>query len=188
MGYEKLIEALRQEGAEKIAAIRREAEEQGEVVKREAAEKTAALGEEFARRQEEECAAIRREVLAEAVRETRQERLAAEHALAVRLLELARQALPDLRNQHPELFSGLAGELPPAEWEKVKVNLADEEAARRLFPDARVEPDEAVAGGVEAVAAGGKLRVANTLEKRLERGWPELLPRILADIRKEQAP
>lgn len=189
MGYEKLIETLRQEGAEKAAAIRKEAEAEGEVSKRKTAEKTATLREEFARRQEEECAAIRREILAEAVREGRQQRLAAEHELAVRLLDLARQALPVLRDERSEgLFASLAGELPQTGWERVRVNPADLEAARPLFPDAEIEPDETVAGGVEVASAGGKLRVVNTLRKRLERAWPELLSRLMADIRRETAP
>ncbi|MBI1919932.1 MAG: hypothetical protein HYS23_02515 [Geobacter sp.] len=189
MGYEKLIETLRKEGAEKVAAIRQEVEAQGEDFKRETAEKSAALREEFAHRGEEEHAAIQRESLAEALRETRQQRLAAEHELAGRLLELARQALPDLRAEHPgELFATLVKELPQGQWEVVKINPADRKAAKRFFADAKIKTDKAIAGGFEATTDDKRFRVVNTLEKRLERAWPELLPRILADIRREKAP
>lgn len=189
MGYEKLIETLRQEGAEKVAAIRQEVEAQGEDLKRETAEKTATLREEFARRGEEESVAIQREILAEAVRKTRQERLAAEHELAVRLLKLARQALPDLRAEHPgELFATLVKELPQVQWEGVKIKPADRKLAKRFFADAKIETDKAIAGGFEATTDKERFRVVNTLEKRLERAWPELLPRILTDIRREKAP
>jgi V/A-type H+-transporting ATPase subunit E len=35
---------------------------------------------------------------------------------------------------------------------------------------------------MEVIAEGGRVRVDNTLEKRLERAWPELLPRLLNAI------
>jgi V/A-type H+-transporting ATPase subunit E len=34
---------------------------------------------------------------------------------------------------------------------------------------------------MEALADEGRIRVINTLEKRLERGWPELLPVLIEE-------
>jgi len=38
---------------------------------------------------------------------------------------------------------------------------------------------------MESAADGGRLRIVNTLEKRLERGWPELMPELFREIGKE---
>lgn len=189
MGYRELIDALRREGAEKAAAIRKEAETEAEALRRQTAERIDSLRAEYARRSEAACAAIRRDILAEAERKARQLRLTAEHSLATRLLELARKALPGLRDERQgETFAALAAELPPLQWGRVRVNPADEAMARRLFADAEIETDAAAVGGMEAEASGGRFRVVNTLEKRLERGWPELLPRLLAAIRRGMEP
>jgi len=79
------------------------------------------------------------------------------------------------------VFSRLAAELPPIAWETLRVNPADAEVATRLFPRARIVPDSAICGGMEALAEEGRIRVINTLEKRLERVWPELLPALIEE-------
>lgn len=79
------------------------------------------------------------------------------------------------------MFNRLAAELPPAAWETVRVNPTDGELAGHLFPTALIEPDPAISGGMEALAEEGRIRVVNTLEKRLERGWPELFPDLLGE-------
>lgn len=186
MGYRELMEALSLEGEERIAALRREGEAEEERLRGEAAERLRLRGEEYARRTRGACAEASREILAAAEREGALLRLAAEAALAERLLAVARGSLTLLgEGESRELFGFLARELPPVPWERVRVNPADEEEARRLFPGVEVVVDPSLAGGLETVGAGGGLRVDNTLEKRLERGWPELLPRLAADVRRE---
>lgn len=63
----------------------------------------------------------------------------------------------------------------------MRVNPADGERAAVLFPGARIETDPAISGGMEAITEGGRMRVVNTLEKRLARGWPDILPHLLAE-------
>jgi V/A-type H+-transporting ATPase subunit E len=38
---------------------------------------------------------------------------------------------------------------------------------------------------VDATAEGGAIRVVNTLEKRLERAWREMLPLLIKDVYQE---
>jgi hypothetical protein len=95
-------------------------------------------------------------------------------ALAERLHGLALAELPHLRAQNPErLFSALAAELPALAWQKVRVNPADDALARQHFPQAHVECDTQISGGMETEAEGGRIRVNNTLEARLETVWPQ---------------
>ena len=186
MAYRELIDALRQEGEEKRAALRRELDVEAARLEEEAAGRAGRLREEFERRLAEAVADQRRELLAAARKKGELALLAAENALAERLNRIARTSLPLLRGDDPErLFTLLAEELPPADWERVTVNPADAGAARRLFPAAEIVADDAVAGGLAAVASEGRLRVDNTLEKRLERGWPELLPPLMEELRRE---
>jgi V/A-type H+-transporting ATPase subunit E len=84
---------------------------------------------------------------------------------------------------YEDLFAGLAAEAAGAEWGTVRVNPADRELAARYFPRAVVEADASITGGVEAVSTDGAFSVVNTLETRLERAWPELLPEIVAELR-----
>jgi V/A-type H+-transporting ATPase subunit E len=184
MGYQELIAALRQEGEEKLAARRRETDAETARLEEEAAGRSGRLREEFERRRAGVVADRRRDILAAARKRGESALLDAESALAEKLSRIARTSLPLLRGDDPgRLLASLAEELPPAEWELVTVNPADAEAARRLFPAAEIVA-AAAAGGLTAAAAGGRLRVDNTLEKRLERGWPELLPLIMEELRR----
>jgi V/A-type H+-transporting ATPase subunit E len=54
--------------------------------------------------------------------------------------------------------------------------------ARQLFPQAEIVIDEGISGGLVASSADGRITVINTLEKRLERLWPRLVPEILRDV------
>ncbi|HEY6874298.1 MAG TPA: V-type ATP synthase subunit E [Geobacteraceae bacterium] len=186
MGYRELIDALRREGEEKGAALRRETDAEAARLEESAAGRAGRLREEFERRLAGAVADQRREFLANARKKGELALLAAENALAERLGRIAQNSLPLLREDDPErLFTLLAEELPPADWERVTVNPADAGVARRLFPAAEIVADGAVTGGIVAVDSGGRLRVDNTLEKRLERGWPELLPSLMEELRRE---
>jgi V/A-type H+-transporting ATPase subunit E len=182
VGYEDLLAALRREGENKSGLIRQEAEAEAARLREEAAAGRVRLREGFEQEQARAIAAECGAILAEAERTARRIRLAEAGKRAERLYRLALGLLPHLRERdYPGMFSRLAAELPPAAWETVRVNPADGELAGYLFPTALIEPDPAISGGMEALAGGGRIRVVNTLEKRLERGWPELLPDLLGE-------
>ena len=183
MGSEELLAALRSEGDKKAGLIRKEAEAEAARLKDEAAASRARLREEFQQEQARSIAAAEGDILAEAERTARRIRLAEAGKLAERLYDLALRLLPRFRGEdYPRIFSRLAAELPPVDWETIRVNPADAETAGYLHPRARIVPDTAISGGMEALAEGGRIEVVNTLEKRLERGWPELLPGLLEEI------
>jgi V/A-type H+-transporting ATPase subunit E len=183
VGTGELLAALRREGERKAAAIRQAAEAETARLQEESAARLALLQEEFRQKQEKAKEAATSAILAEAERAAQRIQLAAAENLAERLHALARQLLPRLRaGDYPAIFSRLASELPVAEWETLRVNPADADLAGALFPGARIETDAAICGGLEALAAGGRVQVVNTLEKRLERSWPELLPVLLREI------
>jgi len=197
MGYRELIDALRREGEDKAAAIHREAETEAERVRQEAEERLTVLREEYARRKSAAVAAATGSVLAEARYRERRIRVASETALADRLYLLARRILPSLREEaapfeqgpagresYRALFSALVAELPPWAWETVRVNPADEELARRFFAEAEIVADATVTGGLEVTSDNGCRRVDNTLEKRLERGWADILPGLMKEVEK----
>lgn len=188
MGSETLLAALRGEGEKRAEAIRREAAAEIACLKNEAAVGSARLREEFQQRQTQAIAAVEAAILAEAGRAARHVRLAAADKLGERLHALASGLLPRLRgDDYPGMFGRLAAELPAVEWEAVRVNPADAELAGRLFPTARIVPDATISGGLEASEREGRVRVDNTLEKRLERGWPDLLPLFIAEVERIEA-
>ncbi len=183
MGYEELLAALRAEGERKAAMISEKAAAEAARLRAKAADGLVLLEEKYRQEQAREIAAQDSAIIAEAEREARRIQLAAEEKLAERLFELARRVLPKLRmGDYSAAFARLAAELPLAAWEEVRVNPADAESAAALFPTARIVPDATICGGLEGLADGGRVQVVNTLEKRLERGWPELLPLLLGEI------
>lgn len=182
MGYRELIEAITLEGEETIAEIRREAEAESERIRVSAAEGIEALREAAARRSTAATAETRDKAVARGKEKGRLIRLQADRALAERLYGLARSSLGRLRSDPDRLFTLLAAELPPADWERVAVNPADRAIAGQTFPAAAVVDEPAITGGCEAEAEGGRIRIVNSLEKRLERDWPELLPKIVRSI------
>lgn len=182
MGSEELLAALRGEAEDKARIIRQEAAAEAALLKDEATSRLARLREKFLQEQARTIAAENSAILAEAERTARRTRLAAAEKLAEKLYELAQGLLPLLRgNDYPGIFSRLAAELPLIEWEALRVNPADAEIAAHLFPKARIVPDTAICGGMEALAEEGRIQVINTLGKRLERGWPELLPLLIEE-------
>jgi len=182
MGSEELLAALRSEGEEKRRIVRQECAAESARLKDEAAARLARLGEKLQQEQARSIAAQESAILAEAERSARRTRLAAAEKLAQKLYQMARGLLPRLRKKdYPRIFGQLAAELPPIEWQTLRVNPSDAEIAAQLFPRARIVPDSAICGGMEALAEDGRIRVINTLEKRLERLWPELLPALIEE-------
>lgn len=185
MGRTELLAALQRDGQEKMAAIngRRAAEE--ERLRAETANKIGLLRQEHKVKRELLCSARQRQILAKAGREAALIRLRAEHALGLRLHACACNSLPPLyRRDAARLFPLLAAELPSLPWQTVWTTPADTSGAAALFPAATIIADVALAGGIKAALAENILSVDNTLEKRLEKLWPDLLPQLLADLRK----
>jgi vacuolar-type H+-ATPase subunit E/Vma4 len=183
---EGLIQTLQQEAAEDTAALWSRARAESDKLRLEAAREIDA--ERLAAAQQVAAAARRMEQAATAAadREARDIRMSTRIELAERLHGLARAELPNVRAQNAEkLFRALAAELPALEWQKVRVNPADETFARQLLPQAQVECDTRISGGMETEAEGGRIRVNNTLEARLETAWPELLSGLMAAILRE---
>lgn len=186
MGYEELINALRREAKEKIGAIRREAEVKAGRARSEADSRLERLRAEYRRRWTSEGSEEVAAILAEAETRARRIRLEALKELSERLYRLALSSLPQLREVGgDELFAALARELPSYPWETVRVNPADVEIADRFFPAATVVPDDSVSGGFEVMGEAGRICIDNTLEKRLERGWQELLSDLVNAIWRE---
>lgn len=184
MGRLELLEALQREGREKMAAIAAgSAAEEGRL--RSDAE---ARLEEMRRVHEQQrellCSGRRRTLIAKASRAAALIRLRAEHALALRLRQRARICLERLPGDGAErLFRNLAAELPEVPWQTVWTAPGDTGRASGFFPGATIAADEAVTGGLRAAAADGALAVDNTLETRLGKAWPDLLPQLMAELR-----
>lgn len=178
-----LIQALQQGAAEDTAALWRDAKAEADQLQREAAQEIDAARLATAQQVAATTQRIEQTATAAAEREARDIHMSARIALAERLHGLALAELPNLRAQNPErLFSALAAELPALAWQKVRVNPADEAFARQHFPQAHVECDAQISGGMETEAEGGRIRVDNTLETRLETVWPGLLSGLIAAI------
>ncbi len=186
MSSRELIDSLRRSGDEKIRSIRREAEQEAEAIR---TAESARIGELRRRYADQLSAATGEEAiraLAEAGNRARALRLEAEKVLSERLLSASRAALQQLRDaRYPALFEKMVLELPSLAWNLVRVNPADVSLARKYFPTAEIVPVETISGGVDVTIRDGTIRVINTLEKRLERAWSELLPPMVKDAYRE---
>jgi len=183
MGRKALIESLRSRAAEDVEALWRDVRAQAEAYRLELAHTL-----EQQRLQEAQAAAalarqLQDDASAEARHRAREIRAQAALVLADRLYRLAITQLPTLRDAScPELFQALARELPQRDWQRVRVNPGDREAACVSFPAAEVVCDPAICGGLDVEADEGRIRVSNTLETRLETAWPDLLPRLINEL------
>lgn len=181
-----LFEHLRATGEEKVRSIWEQAEAE---VQRHTAEAEAALAEKRSRchlEGEQTLVELGRSLMREAEKKALLRQAQAETALAERLYQLARKELPWLREHcGDKLLSALAQELPQAEWGRMRVSERDLAHARNLFPGAQIEGDSNISGGLVADSADGRITVSNTLEKRLERAWPQILPEFFRSLRKE---
>jgi V/A-type H+-transporting ATPase subunit E len=183
MGHAELLAALRRKGEEQADALRETAATREDALRADGAAHGKALREEFERRCDTACSERRHTIVAEAAREAALIRLRAEHELSLRLRERAGACLARLHREGGGDLAQLAGELPDAPWSTIRVAPADSLPARGLFPGAEVREDPAITGGLAASTADGSLTVVNTLESRLEKGWPDLLPRLVAELR-----
>ena len=155
------------------------------------AERASALEQERLRLEREVALEVQRiegQGANDAAHEVRALNAGAAVALAGRLLQLARDELPQLCGARREvLFAALATELPPCSWESVRVNPADAGLAAGRFPGASVAADPAISGGLEVAREAGRVAVSNTLETRLAAAWPDLLPGLIAEVAAQAA-
>jgi len=184
MGCEELIEALRKEADEKVRDIWVEAEKEAGKVRADISLRLETLRQGIAaeKSSEEES----EKVLLEAQNRVKMTRLTSEDMLCSRLYSLAASSLHILREQgYEDIFRKLALELPSFGWRKVRVNPDDPILAQKLFSGAEVITDSNITGGMELESEGGGIWVVNTLEKRLERAWPLMLPALMEKIYRE---
>lgn len=183
MGRAALIESLRSRAAEDVAALWSDVRARAEAYRVELAH---ALEQQRLREAEAAAVLARKlqdEATAAARHRAREIRAQAALVLAERLHRLAVVELPQLRAARgPELFQGLADELPQRDWQRVRVNPCDREAACARFPAAEVVCDPAICGGLQVETDAGRIRVSNTLETRLESAWPDLLPTLANEL------
>jgi len=186
MGQSELLTALRRKGEEQAAAIRVKTEEEEAAVRLATTSTLADLQLVHERRLAAACDERRHDIMAQAKRRGALIRLRAEHGLALRLRQRAEACLGQLRDCRGEgLLQRLAEELPRAQWSRVRVAPADAAFAARLFTGATIEADPAISGGLETSSADNSLSVVNSLESRLAKAWPELLPDLFAGLKGE---
>lgn len=183
MGCKELIDALRKEGDEKARAIWQETEEEAEKIRADADEKIKKMQEEYSRMQASAIEYQIEPILSEAKQKADTIKLTAENDLSVRLYHLALSVLNYLRDEgYSDAFHLLVKELPLYKWERVKVNPEDEKMAKEYFSNAEIISDKNISGGLEVMTKDGKIRISNTFEKRLEKAWMEILPKLMRDI------
>lgn len=186
MGRHELLEALQHEGREKMAAIVTRSKAEEESLRAGFEERRALLRLEHEQQSELLCRRLKQKIISAAKREAALIRLRAEHFLSLRLHERAGINVMQMSVNNPlALFCTLAVELPPDTWLTVQVNPGFAPLAANCFPDAVIVPDAALSAGFKVVSADKSLTVDNTLGKRLERLWPELVPHLLAELREK---
>ena len=186
MGRAELIASLYREGEQKAREIWRQAEAE--------ATRLEADGERTLKQKQTEAESFQarlianeqRPVLRAGERKARSIQAKAKEELARELYRLARACLDQAPEKDDQLFAALVAELPSLRWQRVRVNPADRIRAERYFPRTELIPDPEIFGGMEVIDESGRIRVDNSLQKRLERAWPEILPGLLdAVLQKE---
>ncbi len=184
MGCEELIASLKKEAEGKVREIWREAEEEAGKIEAGFSLRLEALRLKNA--SGSSSGEDRQKTLLNAGNRARAIRLVSEDRLSERLYVLAVSSLHLLREDgNGDIFQRLALEIPSFEWDSVKVSQNDLDIAKEFFRGAEIVADSNITGGMEAEAGEGRVRVANTFEKRLERAWPQMLPGLIADLKKE---
>lgn len=185
MGESELKIALRREGDERVRDIWQVAEESVTKRRRELEVEMEQVRSEADRQLQLEVSRIRNSLLAQAQTRVMESRLHAEAAFEERLKLLTSQLLAELAGRNRDvLWQGLCAELPPAEWAIVTVSPLDQKLAARDFPMAEIELDDALDGGMVATSVGGVMRIDNSLNTRLSRAWPDLLPQLMSEVRR----
>ena len=184
MGEAELKIALQHEGEAQVRDFWQQAEVAVETRRQEIEAELAQLHVETDCQLQAETTALRNNLLFAAQTRVLDGRLHTEAALEERLLVLAHQLLPELaRDDRSQLWEALCDELPAADWAILKVHPADRKLAGRDFPMAEIECDGALGGGLIVTNADGMIRIDNSLGCRLMRAWPDLMPKLLTELR-----
>lgn len=186
MGRDVLINDLRAKGEQQVEGLWREARAEAERLRSEAAATlTAERGRcDLARRQAGEAVHRRRAMAAR--RQAGAIITRAEQELSDRLADLSRELLGAAwSGDRAALLAGLVAELPAGDWGRVRVHPEDVAAAGRLFPQAEIVADTEVKGGLEVTSSDGAITIDNTLNSRLARIWPLLVPALLREVRQD---
>jgi len=183
MSQEILIQELHRKSSDKIREMWNEAKKKAERMRSVQEEEYAQIKKTQDGRLQE----IMRDVAAPIIHNAEIQALQtvddAMRKLAERLYEMAQATLPQVREKdYRELFAALVRELPESKWESVKVGEPDKELARSFFPDAEIRTDPSLVGGFVVSVDNGRYQVINTLERRLEKAWPYVLPSLIEDI------
>ena len=186
MGESELKTALRHEGEARAREFWEQAEAVVEGRRKEIETELEHLHDETRRSLRAEEATLRNNLLFEAQARATEVKLYAEAAMELRLLEIADRVLGEMiKGSRQGLWQALYRELPEFQWTSVKVHPEDLELARRAFPSAAIDIDEAIAGGLIVTNAEGTIRVDNSLSCRLMRAWPDLLPDLIKNLREQ---
>lgn len=184
MGQRELEAALRRDAENQARVVWQRVEAEAEQLRSAATQALDRQRQAAAERRLSESAALRDEALATARKQAQHRRLAAEGELVGRLKLLAEGLLEGLAEAGgAELFARLAAEIPDYPWRQIKIHPRDEACAREAFPGAELLPGAGITAGLEVLSDDGRIQVINTLEKRLEHLWPELLPELLKELR-----
>lgn len=183
MSHSALIDDLRARGEQQIAAMRQQVREEIDGLRAKADHRLTEAETHCQLVADQSRETVRRKMAVTAQRQASAIATRAEQGLNSRLYALAKALLNGLPGtKRAELFTRLAEEITAGDWQTIIVHPEDTPVARQLFPQAEIVPDGEITGGLVASTADGGITVINTLDKRLERLWPELLPEILRDV------
>ena len=183
-------------GTELKAALLREAENRARSLwqtaeavveeRRRAVEKEISRNEsEATKRLEEAAEAERKAILFSAQQKADDRRLRATADLCERIKKLADRLLPQLAVQEgPALWTALLNELPDIAWGTVWVCPEDKSLAEQSLPGVRITEQSGLGGGLVVATMDGRIKVDNSLLCRLNRAWPDLLPKLIAEVYK----
>ena len=184
MAQQELEARLRREGEEEARIIWHAAESAAAQLRRDAALSIDLQRQATAVRLQADNSVLREALQSAARKQAQSCRLQAEETLSERLKVASQQLLKELAHAGgTALFQALAAEIPAYPWQQVRVNPRDDVAARNAFPTATIVTDKGISAGLEAESTDKRIRIINTLEKRLEHIWPELLPELFKEIR-----
>lgn len=184
MAESELIKALRQRGEERIKNLWEEAQNEAGRLSDEMNGRLNKVRSDIHRhlgRQSEQRKDI---ALLDARTEAQRLQLENERQLVERCLRLAKEELSALaERERRALLRKLAEETPNADWRSVRVSPEDTDVAKECFTNVEIVPDSTIGAGFVVANEDERIVVDNTLETRLYRAWPQLLPELLNAIR-----
>ena len=196
MTEHRLVAAMEEEIAAKIAEAERQADEAIRAIEAEAAQTLADAQAREESRLEEQLGQYERQRRTQSENEWRSRIRNLQFEIAAGVLgDLMRAAAAvRQRDDYPSLWSGMFQEAWAAyrrertEAPIVRTSPADRPLAERQAAEvAAIEVQEAIADGVELLSPDRRLRVVNTLAARLHRGRDEFL-KMISDALQERIP